>query len=201
MVKVLFTVKVFPSTRVNVAPVAGVVRVRLFTDVGVIAPRVRVIAGVVVAVSTLPETPLAVVTETLVTVPLPPPPLGTARTPSSRMNLVPSGVPDAIRAIGTVPVVMLLPFSEVNAEPLPSVASSVFVPAGNVTFVVAVAVNVRAYAPAVIRDPPLTSVSVAAVAGCVIATLLIVPEAVKLPAKSMDAFDSPFNLVSSNKPV
>lgn len=33
------------------------------------APKVRVIAGVVVAVATLPETPLAVVTETEVTVP------------------------------------------------------------------------------------------------------------------------------------
>jgi len=37
--------------------------------VGLIAPKVRVIAGVVVAVATDPETPLAVVTETLVTVP------------------------------------------------------------------------------------------------------------------------------------
>lgn len=37
--------------------------------VGLIAPKVKVIAGVVVAVATDPETPLAVVTETLVTVP------------------------------------------------------------------------------------------------------------------------------------
>lgn len=40
-----------------------------FTDVGVIAPSVRLIAGVDVAVATVPETPFAVVTETLVTVP------------------------------------------------------------------------------------------------------------------------------------
>ena len=40
-------------------------------DVGVMAPRVRVIAGVVVGVATVPLTPLAVVTETDVTVPSP----------------------------------------------------------------------------------------------------------------------------------
>ena len=47
---------------------------------GVIASNVSVIAGVVVAVATEPETPLAVVTETLVTVPVPPP-LGAAIIP------------------------------------------------------------------------------------------------------------------------
>ena len=41
------------------------------TDDGVMAPSVMVIAGVVVAVATVPLTPLAVVTEVLVTVPLP----------------------------------------------------------------------------------------------------------------------------------
>src|SRR6185312_3588489 len=40
-------------------------------EVGVIAPRVKVIAGVVVAVATVPETPFAVTTETAVTVPVP----------------------------------------------------------------------------------------------------------------------------------
>ena len=40
------------------------------TDVGVIAPSVRVIAGVVVGVATTPLTPLAGVTETEVTVPV-----------------------------------------------------------------------------------------------------------------------------------
>ncbi len=39
------------------------------TLVGVMAPRVSVIAGVVVAVATEPDTPLAVTTDTLVTVP------------------------------------------------------------------------------------------------------------------------------------
>ena len=39
------------------------------TLVGVIAPSVRLMAGVVVAVATVPLTPFAVVTETLVTVP------------------------------------------------------------------------------------------------------------------------------------
>ena len=47
------------------------VKVLPLTVVGVIAPRVKVIAGVVVAVATDPETPLAVVTETLVTLPAP----------------------------------------------------------------------------------------------------------------------------------
>jgi hypothetical protein len=39
------------------------------TLVGVIAPSVRLIAGVVVGVATVPDTPLAVVTDTLVTLP------------------------------------------------------------------------------------------------------------------------------------
>jgi len=41
------------------------------TEEGVIAPSVRVIAGVVVGFATVPLTPLAVVTDVLVTVPLP----------------------------------------------------------------------------------------------------------------------------------
>ena len=48
-------------------------------DVGVIAPSVNVMAGVVVGFATDPDTPLAVVTETVVTVPvalLEPPVLG-----------------------------------------------------------------------------------------------------------------------------
>ena len=44
------------------------------TELGVIAPKLNCIAGVVVGFETVPETPLAVVTDTLVTVPLPPPP-------------------------------------------------------------------------------------------------------------------------------
>ena len=43
------------------------------TLVGLIAPSVSVIAGVVVALATLPDTPFAVVTDTVVTVPDPPP--------------------------------------------------------------------------------------------------------------------------------
>jgi hypothetical protein len=42
-----------------------------FTEVGTIAPSVRLIAGVVVEVATVPDTPFAVVTDTLVTVPVP----------------------------------------------------------------------------------------------------------------------------------
>ena len=40
------------------------------TDVGVIAPKARLMAGVVVGLVTVPLTPLAVVTDTLVTVPV-----------------------------------------------------------------------------------------------------------------------------------
>ena len=50
-------------------PVVWDARVRPFTDVGVIAPALMVIAGVVVALETVPENPLAVFTETEVTVP------------------------------------------------------------------------------------------------------------------------------------
>ena len=59
----------------EVVPVTASVGVELpdmiteLTDVGVIAPRVRLIAGVVVGSVTVPLTPLAVVTETEVTVP------------------------------------------------------------------------------------------------------------------------------------
>lgn len=45
-------------------------RVTPFTVVGVIAPKVRVMAGVVVAVATLPDIPFAVTIETVVTVPV-----------------------------------------------------------------------------------------------------------------------------------
>ena len=51
--------------------------------VGVIASRVRVMAGVEVGVATDPDTPLAVVTETLVTVPVPD---GIDQVPSPRRN-------------------------------------------------------------------------------------------------------------------
>jgi hypothetical protein len=51
-----------------------VVKVLPLTDVGVMAPRVSEIAGVVVAVATVPDTPFAVLTDTDVTVPEPPPP-------------------------------------------------------------------------------------------------------------------------------
>ena len=41
------------------------------TEVGVIAPKVKLIAGVVEAFVTVPEIPFAVVTETELTLPLP----------------------------------------------------------------------------------------------------------------------------------
>ena len=64
-----------------VNPVAAAASVSALTDEGVIAPRVNVNAGVVVAVATVADTPFAVTTETLVTVPVPPlpPPLSAAK--------------------------------------------------------------------------------------------------------------------------
>lgn len=53
------------------APVVVALRVSPLTEVGTIAPRAKDIAGVVVAVATVPETPPVVVTETEVTVPDP----------------------------------------------------------------------------------------------------------------------------------
>jgi hypothetical protein len=85
-VRVLETVKVFDVVPpAMVKPVPAATRVKPLTEVGVIAPKVRVIAGVVVAVATEPETPLAVTTETEVTVP---PPVGIANVPSPRRNVV-----------------------------------------------------------------------------------------------------------------
>ena len=52
-----------------VKPSATEVRVSPLTVVGTMAPRVSVIAGVVVGFDTDPETPLAETTETVVTVP------------------------------------------------------------------------------------------------------------------------------------
>jgi hypothetical protein len=53
---------------VNVPPsVVPVIAPEAETDVGVIAPRFNVIAGVVVGLATVPETPFAVVTDTVVT--------------------------------------------------------------------------------------------------------------------------------------
>ena len=53
----------------DIAPLAA-------TLVGVIDPRVSVIAGVVVSLATTPDTPEAVTTETMLTVPLPDGPTG-----------------------------------------------------------------------------------------------------------------------------
>lgn len=71
-VSVLLTVAVFPLATVKV-PVLDVI-VSPLTVVGVMAPNVNEIAGVVVAVATDQETPFAVVTDTDVTVPDQPPP-------------------------------------------------------------------------------------------------------------------------------
>ena len=68
------------------------------TEDGVIAPSVSVIAGVVVADATEPETPLAVVTETLVTVPDPEPPEAlTVTVPVPLAGLIVTLVPATMR--------------------------------------------------------------------------------------------------------
>ena len=66
------TVSVFelvPPARVN--PTVCGASVNPFTDIGVIFPSVSVIAGVVVGLETVPETPFAFTTETELTVPDP----------------------------------------------------------------------------------------------------------------------------------
>jgi hypothetical protein len=71
-VNVFETVSVLLLAIVN-TPLLVVVTVNPFTVVGVMAPRTKVKAGVVVQVAHEAETPLAVTTEILVTVPDPPP--------------------------------------------------------------------------------------------------------------------------------
>ncbi len=61
-------VELMPAENVPVVPDTAPVEATLE---GVIAPSVNVMAGVVVAVATVPDTPLAVTTETVVTVPPP----------------------------------------------------------------------------------------------------------------------------------
>jgi hypothetical protein len=81
------------------------------TDVGVMAPRVKVIAGVVVGVATVPETPFAVVTDTLSTVPVLVPQVGQAMTPAELM------------VIGEVPLNPALPTALMGSWPVTPVES------------------------------------------------------------------------------
>ena len=111
-------------------PVAFAVNVMPLTVVGVIAPSVRLIAGVVVAVATVPETPFAVVTDTLVTVPV----VTVAHVPSPRRYVDADGVP--VTAATAVTELKRLPET------------------GKVTLVVAVDVRVVLNAPDVVRFPP-----------------------------------------------
>jgi len=55
-------------------PALAVITPLTVTLEGVIAPKVTVIAGVVVALATDPEIPFALTIDNVVTVPLPPPP-------------------------------------------------------------------------------------------------------------------------------
>ena len=86
--------------------ISEAVRPETCTALGVIAPRVSVIAGVVVAVATVPDTPLAVTTETLVTVPVPPPPAESTRIRPVPWSICPGMTCPALpsisnRAVGT----------------------------------------------------------------------------------------------------
>ena len=95
-----------------VKPVPAAVRVSPLTLVGVIAPSVSVIAGVVVAVATVPEMPFAVATDTVVTVPLPP--AGVLYAPFAFKNVV---VPP--------PVVSVTPFTDVVVSVAPVMVGDV----------------------------------------------------------------------------
>lgn len=75
------------------------------TLVGVIAPSVKLIAGVVVAVATVPLTPFAVVTETLVTVPV------AESTAFSVVPLILRFVPRVIATGNPVPPLLACPSS------------------------------------------------------------------------------------------
>ena len=124
-VSVLLTVRVFdvvPPATVN--PVAAAASVKPLTLVGVITPSVRLIAGVVVALATVPETPLAVVTETLVTVPPP----AAAQVPSPRQKVeAVAPLPELRRVTGKFPVtpvvsgnpVALVSVRDVGVPPAP----------------------------------------------------------------------------------
>ena len=68
-VRLFEMVRTFDPVTVSVPVV--VVIVRPLTDVGAIAPAMIVMAGVVVALATVPENPFAVATDTVVTVPDP----------------------------------------------------------------------------------------------------------------------------------
>lgn len=82
------------------------------TLVGVIAPRVNVIAGVVPCVATEPEIPLAATTVTAVTALL--------QLLSPRRNVVAPAAPLIPNcAMGTVPELKLLAFNAVNEVPIP----------------------------------------------------------------------------------
>jgi hypothetical protein len=68
------------------------------------APRVKVIAGVVVGVATVPETPFAVATEALVTDPVPVPQVGQeTAVPDTTMGEVPVMVPEFATLLQAVP--------------------------------------------------------------------------------------------------
>jgi len=84
-----------------------------FTLVGVIAPSVKLIAGVVVAVATVPLTPFAVVTETLVTVPV------AESTAFSVVPLILRFVPSVIATGNPVPPLLACPssFAAVRLRP------------------------------------------------------------------------------------
>lgn len=81
------------------------------TDVGVMAPNVNVMAGVPVP-ATVPETPLAVITETAVT--------AVMYVEAPVRNVVAEAVPEPSTAGATVPEVRLLALSAVIAEPAPA---------------------------------------------------------------------------------
>ena len=108
-VRVMVWLPVFVPLRLDpvTVPVAA-------TEDGVIAPSVRVIAGVVVGFATVPLTPLAVVTEVLVTVP-PPVPVALIVLPV-RERFVPSISSDTEVPLGVDPSSLLFALSVANLD-------------------------------------------------------------------------------------
>lgn len=73
-----------------------------------------------------------------------------------------------------IPIVLKLEAVVNDVKEVTSVATKVFVPEGNVAFVVPLVVRVKEFAPDVIKVDPSTNCKVAEVVGAVIVTLLYV---------------------------
>lgn len=145
-VTVPLLVRVLPSAIVNVLPVAGWVIVTLLIDVAVATPSVGVVKTGLVKVLLVRVSVVARPTRVSVLV-------GNVRVPELTI----------VAITGAVRVLFVRVSEPAKVAKVPVV--------GSVSAVVAVAVRVIEKAPAVIKEEPLASVSVALVAGDVMVTL------------------------------